>query len=341
MSEPLLESKICIQKILDHHLQEFNDIHSSNHPEENVKKLQAAFFTKKLWPDSSKIRIAFLGTGDAIKRTDLSKAKDLDPLQDEVKLLSVQEAIKKVVKERIEPLVSLDIAFVDSPKDANVRISFNPGGGSWSLVGTDHLEQKEGATMNFGWFDVPTTMHEFGHLIGLIHEHQNPSGQKIQWDTKKVIEWAKETQGWSEETTKENIINKYNKNSINGSDFDPLSIMLYFFPGSLTTNNKGTQQNFRLSGEDVEWINKTYNPVNGITPETFYENTYGTSLKDSISKSKNLAMKFSLNNWITNNWITNNWITIIFIILAIAIIVVVVVVVIIYLIKSTKTTKID
>ena len=188
--------------------------------------------------------------------------------------------------------------------------------------------------MNFGWFDVPTTMHEFGHLIGLIHEHQNPSGQKIQWDTKKVIEWAKETQGWSEETTKENIINKYDKNSINGSDFDPLSIMLYFFPGSLTTNNKGTQQNF-------EWINKTYNPVNGITPETFYENTYGTSLKDSISKSKNLAMKFSLNNWITNNWITNNWITIIFIILAIAIIVVVVMVVIIYLIKSTKTTKID
>jgi len=334
MSESLLESKICIQKILDTHLQEFNDIHSSNHPEEHVKKLQAAFFTKKIWPDGSKIRIAFLGTGDAIKRTDLFKAKDLDPLQNEVKLLSVQEAIKKIVKERIEPLVNLDIAFVDSPKDANVRISFNPGG-SWSLVGTDHLEQKEGATMNFGWFDVPTTIHEFGHLIGLIHEHQNPAGQKIQWDTQKVIEWAKETQGWSEQTTKENIINKYDKNSINGSDFDPLSIMLYFFPASLTTNNKGTQQNFRLSGEDVEWISKTYNPVNGITPETFYQSTYGISLKDSISKSKNLAMKFSSNNWITNNWITNNWIIIIFIIVFIA----AVVFVIIYLLKKRATSK--
>lgn len=330
MSESLLESKICIQKILDTHSQEFNDIYSSNHPEEHVKKLQAAFFTKKIWPDGSKIRIAFLGTGDAIKRTDLSKAKDLDPLQNDVKLLSVQEAIKKIVKERIEPLVNLDIAFVDSPKDANVRISFNPGGGSWSLVGTDHLEQKEGATMNFGWFDVPTTMHEFGHLIGLIHEHQNPAGQKIQWDTQKVIEWAKETQGWPEQTTKENIINKYDKNSINGSDFDPLSIMLYFFPGSLTTNNKGTQQNFRLSGEDVEWINKTYNPINGITPETFYQSTYGISLKDSISKSKNLAMQFS-----SNNWITNNWIIIIFIIVFIAVLVFV----IIYLLKKEQQVK--
>jgi hypothetical protein len=335
MSESLLESKICIQKILDIHFQEFNDIYSSNHAEEHVKKLQAAFFTKKLWPDGSKIRIAFLGAGDTIKRTDLSKEKDLDPLQNDIKLLSVQEAIKKIVKERIEPLVNLDIAFVDSPKDANVRISFNPEEGSWSLVGTDHLEQKEGATMNFGWFDAPTTIHEFGHLIGLIHEHQNPAGQKIQWDTQKVIEWAKETQGWSEQTTKENIINKYDKNSINGSDFDPLSIMLYFFPGSLTTNNKGTQQNFRLSGEDVVWINKTYNPVNGITPETFYQSTYGISLKDSISKSKNLAMKFSSNNWITNNWITNNWIIIIFIILAIAI----VVFVIIYLLKKRATSK--
>jgi len=311
MNEPLSETKICVQKILPHHADEFNDIHSSGHPEDHVKKLQAAFFTKKLWNEGSKITIAFLGTGDAIKRTDLSKAKDIDPLQNEVTPLSVQDAVKKIVKERIEPLVNLDFLFVDTPDNANVRISFDPTGGAWSLVGTDHLDQKQGATMNLGWFDVPTTIHEFGHLIGLIHEHQNPSGQKIQWDTKKVIEWAKETQGWPEQTTKDNIINKYDKNTINGSDFDPLSIMLYFFPGSLTTNNKGTTQNFRLSGEDVKWINKTYTSTTKISPEDFYQNTYHITLDESISQSKNLAMKFGSSGW--------SWIKIIGIIIGIII----------------------
>ena len=113
------------------------------------------------------------------------------------------------------------------------------------------------------------------------------------WDKNKVFEWAKENQGWSEDTTKENIINKYDKKLINGSSFDPLSIMLYFFPASLTTNNKGTQQNFRLSGEDVLWIHNTYPRDTGISPEKFYKDTYKINLKDSISKSKKLSSSFS------------------------------------------------
>jgi len=276
------QPKICIQQILPIHKDEFNSY--QNYPE-YTQKLQAAFFTKKIWPAGSKIKVAFLSNGDSIKRTDISKRKDLDPLQVEVNSLSIQDAIKKIVKERIQPIVNLDILFVDNPTEANVRISFDPDGGSWSLVGTDHLLEKEKATMNFGWFDVPTTIHEFGHVIGLIHEHQNPKGKKIMWDEKKVIEWAKESQGWNEETTRQNIINKYDKNSINGSDFDPLSIMLYFFPASLTTNNIGTEQNFRLSGQDVTWIDKMYHKDGQISPENFYKNTYGVSL-DSKSKTK-------------------------------------------------------
>ena len=285
------QPKICIQQILPIHQNEFNSY--SNHIDH--EKLQAAFFSKKLWPKGSKIKVGFLSTGELITRTnmnEIAKGKDLDPLQNEVNSLSIQEAIKKIVKDRIQPLVNLDIVFVDNPNDADVRISFDPAGGSWSLVGTDHLQQKkENATMNFGWFDVPTIIHEFGHVIGLIHEHQNPNGQKIMWDNKKVIEWAKESQGWDEETTKQNIINNYDKTSINSSDFDPLSIMLYFFPASLTTNNIGTEQNFRLSGQDVIWIDKMYHK-DGQIPENFYKNVYSESLESSVSKSKKMMTEF-------------------------------------------------
>jgi hypothetical protein len=284
------QPKICIQQILPIHKDEFNSY--QNYPE-YTQKLQAAFFRKKIWPAGSKIKVAFLSSGDSIKRTEIPKGKDLDPLQIQVNSLSIQEGIKKIVKERIQPIVNLDISFVDNPTDADVRISFDPDGGCWSLVGTDHLLEKKNATMNFGWFDVATIIHEFGHVIGLVHEHQNPKGKKIMWDEKKVIEWAKESQGWNEETTRQNIINKYNKNSINGSDFDPLSIMLYFFPASLTTNNIGTEQNFRLSGQDVIWIDKMYHKDGQISPENFYKNTYGVSLDSkSNTKSSNLSITF-------------------------------------------------
>jgi len=287
--------KICIQQILPNHQDEFNFcVNQQNH--DDSKKLQAAFFTKKLWPSGSKIKVGFLSTGDLITRTNMSeitKGKDLDPLQNQVMSLSIQDAIKKIVKERIQPLVNLDISFVDNPTEADVRISFDKDGGSWALVGTDHLQEKSAATMNFGWFDVPTVIHEFGHMIGLIHEHQNPKGQKIMWDDKKVIEWAKDSQGWSEQTTKQNIINKYDKNSINGSDFDPLSIMLYFFPASLTKNNVGTEQNFRLSGQDVIWIDKMYHKNDQISIDNFYKSVYSESLESSVSKSKKMMAEFS------------------------------------------------
>ena len=49
-------------------------------------------------------------------------------------------------------------------------------------------------TMNCGWLraDSPTEeiestmLHEFGHVLGLVHEHANPAGS-APWDEKKTI----------------------------------------------------------------------------------------------------------------------------------------------------------
>lgn len=326
------EIKICSQKLLPHHQNELNDIHSSGKSSVHIEKLQAAFFIKKIWPKGSHIKIGFLGDSPdrKIQKSIIPDSKDLDPLQKEFQEdfqknpsdFSIINAIKRIVRERIIPLVNLHISFTDNISDANVRVSFDPNGGAWSLVGTDHLDQKDPntATMNLGWFDVATTIHEFGHVLGMIHEHQNPLGQKIRWDTKKVFEWAKEKQGWSEEATKENIINKYDKKLINGSSFDPLSIMLYFFPASLTTNNKGTQQNFRLSAEDVLWIHNTYPRDRGISPEKFYKDTYNMNLKDSISRSKKLSLHFGSEDTEDNDNKSFNWKNILIVILILFII---------------------
>src|SRR3546814_5272957 len=76
---------------------------------------------------------------------------------------------------------NLEFEFVSSA-NAQVRIAFNDDG-AWSYVGTDALGiPANQPTMNFGWLDQGVVQHEFGHMIGMIHEHQNPRDNPIQWD---------------------------------------------------------------------------------------------------------------------------------------------------------------
>ena len=256
-------------------------------------RIRAAFFSQKVWKKNSEITISFVGDPSNISLLSSSDETE-DPLQIQVENMNYKDAIKKIIMERLQPLVNLKFVFLDdNVNTALVRIDFDPNRGSWSLLGTDCIQSKEGPTMNFAWFDVGTVLHEFGHLLGMIHEHQNPRGEKIQWDSDKVYKWAESTQGWDKSETDNNILNAYNIDHINGSDFDPLSIMLYFFPASLTTNGKGTKQNLRFSGIDVLWINKTYLRPDGPSPDIYYKSTYDVPIETSINKSKELANRGS------------------------------------------------
>ena len=40
--------------------------------------------------------------------------------------------------------------------------------------------------MNLGFVDRATVLHEFGHAIGLIHEHQSPFKGGFQWNREEV-----------------------------------------------------------------------------------------------------------------------------------------------------------
>ena len=281
--------RMCIEKTNKEDKKQLNKLKKLSASKQHYSKLKAAFFTSKLWPNNQELKISFLEKPSAnIERTSLMKLKgnrkgEIDPLQYKVQNMDIISAIKLIVKERIEPITNLTFKFINDPKKAEIRILFDEMQGAWSLLGTDCLTEKDHTqpTMNLGWFDVPTVMHEFGHTLGLIHEHQNPSGNTIQWDAEKVYKWASKTQGWDNETTYTNIIEKYKSDQINGSDFDPDSIMLYFFPASLTLNNKGTDENLRLSKYDVLYINSVY-PNSPQNVQQFYSKIYGVEITNTI-----------------------------------------------------------
>jgi hypothetical protein len=263
-TEKLSQSQICVQK---YHADEIvNQTIHEIHNKDIVSR--AAFITELLWPVDGKFTISFLPlpeqmpqwyTMDQLKIGERSNQPlKLDPLEEKVRQMNPVDAVKLIISERIFPLVGLQISFVE--KDGDVRIGFDVNGGSWSYVGQQCFSEtdKSKPTINFAWLDVGTILHEFCHTMGMIHEHQNPFGQTIQWNTCRVYDWAEQTQKWSPETTFSNIIKKYNQNELNGSCFDPESIMLYFYPSDFTKNNQGTYANHVLSNEDILWLSSLY-----------------------------------------------------------------------------------
>ena len=118
---------------------------------------------------------------------------------------------------------------VTSRYGSDIRIGFNEDEGAWSYVGTDCAEiPLNELTMNLGFIDRATVLHEFGHALGLIHEHQSPGEGGFEWNRSVVI---KDCEGppnyWDKQTIRSNIFYRYKKSRISGTKYDRKSIMHY------------------------------------------------------------------------------------------------------------------
>ena len=148
---------------------------------------------------------------------------------------------------------NLKFEFSDSP-NTDIRITFEDDG-AWSYIGTDakRILSNE-ATMNFGWLDEAVVLHEFGHAIGLAHEHQNPAGG-IHWNEAAVIDsLSGPPNNWDTATIRHNVLSKYSHDQINGTEFDAKSIMLYSFPAAWTVDGFHSDENTTLSDIDKAFI---------------------------------------------------------------------------------------
>lgn len=162
--------------------------------------------------------------------------------------------------------IGLEFQEVPSRHDAEIRIGFMQGDGSWSYLGRQILGQGANArTMNFGWNidgDRDTAIHEIGHTLGLPHEHQNPFAG-IVWDEEEVYAaLAKPPNEWDRDTTFYNIIRKIRSDEVQGSNWDPDSIMHYAFEAGLIEKPEEYQEGLEpaegLSERDRSWVQSFY-----------------------------------------------------------------------------------
>lgn len=249
---------ICYDKVLP------RDLHRAHHISRAASPARAGAISlkNKAWVNGSTIRIRFV---------------------------SGTQHQKEMVMEfapKWTDFANLNFEFTDD-MDAEVRITFDPNDGAWSYVGTDNLHiPTNQSTLNLGWQDEGVILHEFGHMVGLSHEHSNPDGG-IQWNEEAVIQdLAGPPNFWDEAKVRHNVLTKYTFDQVHGSSFDSDSIMLYAFPSEWTTNGVATHENEVLSAQDKAFIAsaKMY-PGRGQPQETAVELKLGVSIEADIGEA--------------------------------------------------------
>jgi hypothetical protein len=276
---------------------------------------RAAFLNQALWPTLTTIRIYFFPLPPANELQQMEWQTPLLPpaspslpgydpnnfldplyatLQNRVDPITL---VKSVVEERLAPLVGLTFTYTNDIIQSDIRIIFGPQYGCSSVVGNTRsirFADRQQPTMTFGWFDVATVIHEFCHALGMIHEHQNPQNNPIQWNREAIYCYYRLTQGWDIEKINQNVINAYQLEQTNGSNYDEDSIMIYPFNKTLscklckplddadssrcperilptTLNNLEVKPIYKLSPTDIRWLEIMY-PKDGERDMTLIRN---------------------------------------------------------------------
>lgn len=198
--------------------------------------------TIKLWPQNTVLRVKFM-SGTAKQKA---------------------EAWKRV--QHLDSLINLSFQQVASGP-SEIRVGFDRGDGHWSNLGRDCLTVPSSAkTMNLdlttGWLGSMSdefdrvVVHEFGHAIGIEHEHQSPKAIGLIWNKPFVYKEYARLQGWSKSQVDFQVFNRYSGQHFNGTEFDPLSIWLYPIPPGHANIVIGW--NTKLSQSDIKFLSTIY-----------------------------------------------------------------------------------
>ena len=200
------------------------------------------------WPPSyAKLRVCFMGGKDANN----ARVAEIASKWVDSQAMSLKLDFGKPGKPRR--------CEANAQRESQIRISYDKPG-YWSVVGqvsVVYLTQQEASLNLEGFgdadlaaFDIPDirgiVLHEFGHALGLLHEHQSPSSacaQEFNWN--HIVSYLSgPPNNWDEDTIRTNMAPEVAEDLM-VTDFDPRSVMLYSFPAEFYL--KGTSSSCFIS----------------------------------------------------------------------------------------------
>ncbi|MFL6248010.1 MAG: hypothetical protein ACJ74H_18450 [Thermoanaerobaculia bacterium] len=162
---------------------------------------------------------------------------------------------------------NLKFEFGDDP-DAQIRVTFKADPGSWAYQGKTALSiPAKQPTVNFGWLkaDTPsdeidrTVLHEFGHVLGLQHEHGNPAST-LKWKKEEVYrDLSSPPNNWSRELVDRHIFAIWPPAYFPVHKvFDRQSIMMYEMKPTYFVKGEAIGKNQELSAVDKQFAAALY-----------------------------------------------------------------------------------
>jgi hypothetical protein len=218
------------------------------------------------WPPSyAKLRVCFMGGSDAVN----ARVAEIGGMWTADANTSLKLDFGKPSKPRR--------CDASAQRESQIRVSYDQPG-YWSVLGqvsVVYLTQQE-ASLNLQGlgeasleaFDDPEVrsiiLHEFGHALGLLHEHQSPAStcaQEFNWN--HIVSYLSgPPNSWDEDTIKRNMATE-SAEDLMMTDFDPKSVMLYSFPAEFYVNGGNSSCYISHSNVDIS-------PTDRATVEYMY-----------------------------------------------------------------------